>query len=113
MPRILFTPLHVLSSPIRTENSMTRKHLRGVAKLEAFSQRVGLAAGRLELMRTLLQRKEVCAFPPQEHQQLGHTCNRTAVESCRREYIIFSCGCSVQVLCLPGTDTLGIFSSLS
>lgn len=33
---------------------------RGVAKLEAFAQRVGLAAGRLEVLRTLLQRKEVC-----------------------------------------------------
>lgn len=39
---------------------------RGMAGLEAFSQRLGLAAGRLEVVRTLLQRKEVCVHEPED-----------------------------------------------
>lgn len=37
---------------------LPNSRFRGVAKLEAFSQRVGQAAGRLQMLMTLLQHKE-------------------------------------------------------
>lgn len=48
-----------LSVPERnTRNAMNR----GVAKMEAFTQRLGQAAGRLQLLGTLLQHKEASTW---------------------------------------------------
>lgn len=53
-PSDLMEALDVQLPPSVLPNS----RFRGVAKLEAFSQRVGQAAGRLQMLGTLLQHKE-------------------------------------------------------